>query len=96
MARHNIDFTVSPTDFVTNHKRGSEYLISIQNATGAALTPTYTNQNIQAPSPTFVAGDGTDLPTTIADGAIVCFNCPIEAIRFTGTPGGTIDIIEAG
>jgi hypothetical protein len=96
MARRTIDFTASPSDFVVNHKRGSDYSVSVQNNTGAVLTPTYTNQNIQEASPAFSVGDGTDLPTTIASGALVCFICPVEAIRFTGTPGGTIDIVEAG
>ena len=80
--------------FITNHKRGSEYIATIMNNTGAVLNLTYTNQDVQViGSPTF--GALTGQPATVADGAIECLTCPVEAINFAGTGTGTVDIVEA-
>ncbi len=81
--------------FGTNHRRGSDFELTIQNQTGTALGLTYTNQRIQFDSPlVFVPAAGE--PTTVATGAIVTVISPVTGIELAGTSTGDVFITEAG
>ncbi len=81
--------------FAANHRRGSDFKTSIQNLTGGALALTYTNDAIQTTSP-LTFGTLAGQPTTVANGATECINCPMTGIKMIGTSTGIVNIVEAG
>lgn len=95
--RSTVTFTAETTkNFVANSRRGSDYLATIQNLTGEAVTITVTNQDIQSSAPTF------DTPAqgalVIADGAVATLNEPYDGWLLTAAMAatGTVEISEAG
>lgn len=95
--RSSITFASDTTkQFATNTRRGTDYNATIQNLTDQTITITVTNQNIQAPNPTF------DTPAAgalvITAGAIGSLTEPYDGWLLTaGAPAtGMVEIVEAG
>lgn len=97
MSRRTIEFNAETTrNFVPNHKRGSEYVSTIQNNTNQTITITVTNQDIQCSSPTFVTPAAGAV--VITAGSMGTLNEPYDGWLLTAgaSATGTVDIVEAG
>lgn len=97
MTRRTINFSSDTTKtFAPNHKRGSEYVSTIQNNTDQTITITVTNQDIQGATPTY-ATPASGVVSILA-GAIGTLNEPYDGWLLTGGAAatGTVDIVEAG
>ncbi|MBE16554.1 MAG: hypothetical protein Unbinned6354contig1000_12 [Prokaryotic dsDNA virus sp.] len=87
--------TTDPVQFVMNHKGTHSYAATILNLTGANITVTVTNQDIQSTtSPTYAAPAAGAL--VISANTMGSINVPYEAMNLAGTGTGTIEIVEVG
>lgn len=86
--------SAAAVDAALNYKSWVAPTTTFQNLTGASITVTVTNQNIQeVASPTYVNPPQGTL--TIANNAIGVLETPHVGARFSGTGTGTIEIVTA-
>lgn len=89
--------TAGPEVFVCNHRAQTEYRTTFQNLTGAQITLTVTNQDIQkTASGSVVWSPAIGGITTINANEMGLINVPHEAVLISGTGTGTIEIVETG
>lgn len=97
MARRTVTFDAETTqNFVPNHRRGDQYIATIQNLTSQTVTITVTNEDIQGTNPTFDTPPSGALAITA--GSIGTLSTPHDGWLLTAgaSTSGTVNIVEAG
>jgi len=97
--RHTITFTdETKKTFVPNHRKGDQYIATIQNLTGEIITITVTNQDVQDTlSISFQNPVGGGV-LTINDNEFQFISLPYDGWLITAASSatGTVEIVEAG